>query len=92
MLLVIVSLRVETLVIEMFGTEWMIERLRQQQKEARGALPSFVEFLVIIYIQGFIWGEMKSLWNSGLLEYIKDLWNIIDYITNFFYVNWILMR
>ncbi|XP_018009599.1 transient receptor potential protein [Hyalella azteca] len=92
LLLVVVSLQVEALVIEMLGTPGMIERLKRQQKEARGALPSYVELLLFVYIVGFIWAEIKSLWQAGIVDYLKDLWNIIDYITNFFFVNWILLR
>lgn len=35
---------------------------------------------------------MRSLWSDGLLEYISDLWNIVDFIQNVFYVIWIMMR
>nr|XP_053627828.1 transient receptor potential protein-like isoform X1 [Cherax quadricarinatus] len=92
LLLVVVSLRVETQVIELFGSQWMLELLRQYQREARGGFPSMVEILIVIFIFGFIWGEMRSLWEDGLAEYLKDLWNIVDYITNFFYMNWIFLR
>lgn len=26
------------------------------------------------------------------MEYIKDLWNIIDFVTNSFFTTWILLR
>ncbi|KAJ8929136.1 hypothetical protein NQ314_018204 [Rhamnusium bicolor] len=39
-----------------------------------------------------IWGEIRSLWGEGLLEYIADLWNIVDFITNLFYVIWLALR
>lgn len=26
------------------------------------------------------------------MEYIKDLWNIIDFVTNSFFMTWILLR
>ncbi|XP_042218970.1 transient receptor potential protein-like isoform X1 [Homarus americanus] len=92
LLLVIVSLRLETLVIELFGNEWMLQRLEQYEREARGGFPSLVEVLIVIFVFGFIWGEMTTLWEDGLTEYIKDLWNIVDFITNFFYMNWIFLR
>ncbi|XP_064099738.1 transient receptor potential protein-like [Macrobrachium nipponense] len=91
-LLVIVSLRVETFVIELFGTDWMIERLRKQEREARGGWPSFTELLIVVYIFGFILHELKTLWDEGLLSYIKDLWNFVDFGANFFYMNWIFLR
>ncbi|RXG57619.1 Transient receptor potential-gamma protein [Armadillidium vulgare] len=91
-LLVIVSLHVETFLIKLFGTKEMLKKLSEEQKRERGALFSFVEFLIIIYIQGFIWAEIKALWKEGLTEYMQDLWNIIDFISNVLYVNWTLLR
>ena len=37
-------------------------------------------------------GEIRSLWSDGLLEYVSDLWNIVDFIQNMFYVIWIMLR
>ena len=86
------SLRVEVFLIEMFGNAWLRARLQKQLDEARGAFPSLVELLIIGYIGGFVWGEIRSLWNDGLVEYMKDLWNLVDFATNFFFLNWIFMR
>ena len=35
---------------------------------------------------------MKALYVDGLFEYLKDLWNILDYISNVFYITWIVLR
>lgn len=35
---------------------------------------------------------MRSLYSDGLMEYISDLWNIVDFISNSFYVCWITLR
>lgn len=43
-------------------------------------------------ILGLIYAEIKSLFSSGILDYLSDLWNIIDFISNFFYVTWIGLR
>ena len=91
-LLVIVSLRVEVFLIKMFGNEWLRKRLQKQLDEARGALPGPIELIIISYIFGFIWSEIRTLWKDGILEYIKDLWNLVDFINNFFYVSWIFLR
>lgn len=92
MLLVIVSLRVETLVIELFGTPWMLEQLRQAEREARGGFPSMVEMFIVVFVIGFIVHEVSNLWEEGFGEFIKDLWNIVDFISLFFYMNWIFLR
>lgn len=43
-------------------------------------------------VTGLVFGEMKSLYSGGLMEYIADLWNIVDIISNTFYVTWIGLR
>lgn len=35
---------------------------------------------------------MQSLYNEGVMDYIADLWNIVDIISNMFYVTWIGLR
>lgn len=37
-------------------------------------------------------GEMRSLWSDGLLEYVSDLWNVVDFVQNVFYVIWVMLR
>ncbi|KAL6258945.1 hypothetical protein P5V15_008871 [Pogonomyrmex californicus] len=92
MLLGMASQRVEYLLIELFGNEWMREILAGWKKRERGCIPGFVETGVIIYVISLIISEIKSLWADGLIEYISDLWNIVDFIQNTFYVIWISMR
>jgi len=52
---------------------------------------SFFLFLVN-HLAGLIIAEIKSLWEDGIIEYISDLWNIVDFIQNTFYVIWISLR
>ncbi|KYN44525.1 Transient receptor potential protein [Trachymyrmex septentrionalis] len=92
MLLGMASQRIEYLLIELFGTEWMREILANWKKRERGCIPGFVETGVVIYVISLIIGEIKTLWADGLIEYISDLWNIVDFIQNTFYVIWISMR
>ncbi|XP_034937713.1 transient receptor potential protein [Chelonus insularis] len=92
MLLGMASQRIEYLVIELFGNAWMREILEGWKKRERGCIPGFVESGVIIYVISLISAEIRSLWSDGLLEYISDLWNIVDFIQNTFYVIWIFLR
>lgn len=39
-----------------------------------------------------IWSEVKQLWDVGLQEYIHDMWNVIDFITNSLYVATVALR
>ncbi|KDR22809.1 Transient receptor potential protein, partial [Zootermopsis nevadensis] len=56
----------------------------------------FVKFIChsssYAFFLSLIWFEVRSLWTDGLLEYINDLWNIVDFIMNAFYLIWISLR
>lgn len=44
------SQRIEYVLIELFGNEWMREILAGWKKRERGSIPGFVETGVIIYV------------------------------------------
>lgn len=52
MLLGAASQRVEILVLEWFGTEWLQEVVREWKRKERGALFGFAECGVIVYVIG----------------------------------------
>lgn len=35
---------------------------------------------------------MKQLWDVGLEEYVHDMWNVIDFVTNSLYVATVALR
>ncbi|XP_076686559.1 transient receptor potential isoform X2 [Andrena cerasifolii] len=92
MLLGMASQRIEYLAIELFGTAWMREILAGWKRRERGCMPGFVESGVVIYVFSLVMGEMRSLWSDGLLEYVSDLWNVVDFVQNVFYVIWVMLR
>ena len=47
---------------------------------------------IFISFLGNIWHEIYSLWDGGLIEYISDLWNIVDFTANMFFLAWIFLR
>ncbi|CAG0917389.1 unnamed protein product [Notodromas monacha] len=92
-LLVIVSQRVENMAIRLLGTQGMVQRLAEWEKQDRGALPSYVESLIMFYVLGFVWAEVKQLWDAGgMLSYAQDMWNFVDFAMNFLYCAWIGLR
>ncbi|XP_075147986.1 transient receptor potential [Haematobia irritans] len=92
MLLGAASLRIVQITFELLAFPWMLEMLEDWRKHERGSLPGPIELGVIMYIGSLIFGELKSLYSDGIFEYIADLWNIVDFISNMFYVTWILCR
>ncbi|EFX85740.1 hypothetical protein DAPPUDRAFT_309057 [Daphnia pulex] len=91
-LLGLASQRVEYLLIEWFGTEWMQEIMEDWKRRERGSIPGPIELFIMLYIFGHIWAEVHSLWSDGLMEYITDLWNLIDFTSNSFFLAWIFLR
>lgn len=45
-----------------------------------------------IFHTGLIWSEVKQLWDVGLQEYVNDMWNVIDFVTNSLYVATVALR
>ncbi|XP_037292191.1 transient receptor potential protein [Manduca sexta] len=91
-LLSLASQRAEYVVLEWLGIRWLQDLVDYWKEHERGSLPGPIEFSVIIYIASLIWAEIRALWTGGITEYISDLWNIVDFITNMFYIAWISLR
>lgn len=43
-------------------------------------------------LQGFIWTEIKQMWDSGFQDYIDDWWNLMDFIMNSLYLATISLK
>ncbi len=42
--------------------------------------------------KGFIWSEIKQLYGSGIIEYLNDWWNLLDFTTNSLYITTIVLK
>ena len=62
------------------------------EKYERGSIPHPVELLVILWVNGYIWVEVKGLYKEGLFNYLKDLWNLADLFCIGAFMNWIGLR
>jgi transient-receptor-potential-like protein len=91
-ILILVSQRAEVQVILLFGTDKMKEALRESLKKQRGNAPTPLEFLVVIYVLGFIWEETQEIFGEGIRNYLRNMWNFIDFSRNSLYVLVILLR
>lgn len=45
-----------------------------------------------ITIIGLIWAEIKQLWDEGAHDYVHDMWNILDFVTNSLYIATFTLR
>ncbi|KAK6630088.1 hypothetical protein RUM43_015081 [Polyplax serrata] len=90
-LLILASQRIETVVGDLFGfTSNDTKALDVSTK--RGALPSIIEWLILFWVSGLIWSEVKQLWDVGIEEYVHDMWNVIDFVTMSLYVATVALR
>ncbi|CAG7729284.1 unnamed protein product [Allacma fusca] len=89
-LLILASQRFETLIVDMLGlkSNWFSVDVTTK----RGSPPSFVEWFILAWVFGLIWSEIKQLWDVGLQEYVGDMWNVLDFVTNSLYVATIALR
>ena len=46
----------------------------------------------IVSRTGFIWAEVKQMWDRGLLQYINDWWNLMDFVMNSLYLATISLK
>lgn len=81
------SQRIETNAFDIFGVSSSSKTITK-----RGAPPTLIELMVLAWVIGLIWSEIKQLWELGLFDYMSDMWNILDFITNSLYVATITLR
>ncbi|KAI9585788.1 hypothetical protein GQX74_001635 [Glossina fuscipes] len=86
-LLMLASQRIETFIGGWFWSETkaVIHHQVEELPTKRGAKPTFIEWLILAWVSGLIWSEVKQLWDVGLQEYLNDMWNVIDFVTNSLY-------
>ena len=45
-----------------------------------------------MFMQGFIWAEIKQMWDGGFQDYIHDWWNLMDFVMNSLYLATISLK
>ncbi|XP_065723734.2 transient receptor potential-gamma protein isoform X2 [Drosophila suzukii] len=92
-LLMLASQRIETFIGGWFfaDSSGMLNKVEELPTK-RGAKPTFIEWLILAWVSGLIWSEVKQLWDVGLQEYLNDMWNVIDFVTNSLYVATVALR
>ncbi|RZC40409.1 transient-receptor-potential-like protein [Asbolus verrucosus] len=92
LLLILVSQRAEDQIIELFGTEAMKEDVQEKREKQRGNPPTILEYVVLIYVIGFIFEETHEIYLEGMRSYLRNLWNFIDFTRNFLYTAVFFLR
>ncbi|XP_070521171.1 transient receptor potential-gamma protein isoform X6 [Cardiocondyla obscurior] len=88
-MLILASQRIESVI-----GNWMGHEVDEHEPAPtkRGAAPTIVEWFILAWVSGLIWSEVKQLWDVGLEEYVNDMWNVIDFVTNSLYVATVALR
>ncbi|KAG9348447.1 hypothetical protein JZ751_002182, partial [Albula glossodonta] len=58
----------------------------------QGPVPTTVEWMILPWVLGFIWTEIKQMWDGGLQDYIHDWWNLMDFVMNSLYLATISLK
>lgn len=84
--LMLVSQRAEVEIVRLLGTQEMKRNLETYLARQRGAVPTPLEGIVVLYVFGFVWEEMREAYVDGLRSYLRDMWNFIDFTRNTLYL------
>ncbi|XP_053312314.1 short transient receptor potential channel 4 [Spea bombifrons] len=63
-----------------------------EYKMREGPAPTVVEWMILPWVLGFIWGEIKQMWDGGFQDYIHDWWNLMDFVMNSLYLATISLK
>ncbi|KHJ49513.1 hypothetical protein D918_00640 [Trichuris suis] len=66
-----------------------IDNLRAAE---RGPALSFVEMLIVIWVIGMAWSEVKQIWEEGFIKYVNQWWNWLDFIMLSLYLSTFALR
>ncbi|MFT7802076.1 short transient receptor potential channel 5-like isoform X1 [Arapaima gigas] len=58
----------------------------------QGPPPTVVEWMILPWVLGFIWAEIKEMWDGGFSEYVHDWWNLMDFAMNSLYLATISLK
>ncbi|KAM9852860.1 short transient receptor potential channel 4b [Aulostomus maculatus] len=68
------------------------QHIAAPKRDLQGPEPTNVEWMILPWVLGFIWTEIKQMWDSGFKDYIDDWWNLMDFIMNSLYLATISLK
>ncbi|XP_070534325.1 short transient receptor potential channel 4-like [Ptychodera flava] len=90
----VLVLILSTLDLGSYNAESELGRLEEKQmrNQLRGSEPYILEWILIIWVVGMVWAEIKALWQSSFREYFSDTWHWFNVVQLGLYVSWICLR
>jgi len=92
LMLILFSVRFEELFVFYLGTENMRANLLESLKKPRGALPTPIEWVILLYVFGFLWEEIREIKRDGISAYFRNMWNILDIMRDSLYLMTMVLR
>ncbi|KAG7243064.1 hypothetical protein INR49_016439 [Caranx melampygus] len=68
------------------------QHIASAHPDLQGPAPTTVEWMILPWVLGFIWTEIKQMWDSGFEDYVDDWWNLMDFIMNSLYLATISLK
>ncbi|XP_069495503.1 short transient receptor potential channel 4 isoform X2 [Ambystoma mexicanum] len=68
------------------------QHINRTELHMQGPPPTIVEWMILPWVLGFIWGEIKQMWDGGFQDYIHDWWNLMDFVMNSLYLATISLK
>ncbi|XP_055081791.1 short transient receptor potential channel 4-like [Periophthalmus magnuspinnatus] len=68
------------------------QHIASADPDFQGPVPTTVEWMILPWVLGFIWTEIKQMWDSGFEDYVDDWWNLMDFIMNSLYLATISLK
>ncbi|CAH8827848.1 unnamed protein product [Trichobilharzia szidati] len=74
------------------STDTLTQTDLQIRSEIRGPDPNVIEMLILWWVIGFVWSEMKQIWEEGLKAYVRQWWNWLDFLMLGLYLTTVALR
>uniref|UniRef100_A0A8C6WHT2 Transient receptor potential cation channel, subfamily C, member 4b n=1 Tax=Neogobius melanostomus TaxID=47308 RepID=A0A8C6WHT2_9GOBI len=68
------------------------QHIASADPDFQGPVPTAVEWMILPWVLGFMWTEIKQMWDSGFEDYVDDWWNLMDFIMNALYLATISLK
>uniref|UniRef100_A0A671RED7 Short transient receptor potential channel 4-like n=1 Tax=Sinocyclocheilus anshuiensis TaxID=1608454 RepID=A0A671RED7_9TELE len=69
-----------------------VDRENNHESSKQHPEPTTVEWMILPWVLGFVWAEIKQMWDGGFQDYIHDWWNLMDFVMNSLYLATISLK
>ncbi|GAA47719.1 transient-receptor-potential-like protein [Clonorchis sinensis] len=74
------------------STDSSTDQYLNDRSAIRGPNPNSIELLILWWVMGFVWSEMKQIWEEGFKAYVRQWWNWLDFVMLGLYLTTVALR